>query len=128
MKKPATGPEWEEIVTRSRAVEKVAAGSRIIYTREFKAEFLARRAAGERPTAIFRSVGLPPELIGEKRIERCTAHWERDQDEPSRHNHDRVKERITRLTKRMDRLDALADDDALGHAVGFDDMDDEPWY
>lgn len=34
-----------------------------------------RYLAGESPTKIFREAGLPPELIGYKRIERSVARW-----------------------------------------------------
>lgn len=89
-------------IERSYAVKHVV-GDRIIYTDEFKQEFVMRLQNGEKPTAIFRSVGLGPELIGGKRIERCTAHWARGADEPSRHNRDRTKERIKRLQARLER-------------------------
>lgn len=34
-----------------------------------------RADAGESPTYLFREAGLGPELIGEKRIERCMDRW-----------------------------------------------------
>ena len=34
-----------------------------------------RYLAGESPTKIFREAGLPPELVGYKRIERSVARW-----------------------------------------------------
>lgn len=48
---------------------------RITYSKEFKAEFMRRYRAGERPKAIFESAGLRESLIGYKRIERACAHW-----------------------------------------------------
>ena len=56
------------------AVESVGDG-RIRYAKEFKVDCMSRYLSGERPVDIFRSVGLPPELIGRKRIERCIARW-----------------------------------------------------
>ncbi|NEG95636.1 hypothetical protein CS006_09270 [Bifidobacterium primatium] len=55
-------------------VRKVNA-TRIQYTDAFRREFLLRDRRGESPTVIFRSVGLGPEVIGHKRIERCTRRW-----------------------------------------------------
>ena len=55
-------------------VERVYA-TRIVYADGFKREFMRRYHAGERPGAIFASVGLPAQLIGHKRIERATYHW-----------------------------------------------------
>ncbi|MBT1162159.1 HTH domain-containing protein [Bifidobacterium sp. SO1] len=49
--------------------------TRIVYTDEFKKDFVERYRRGEKPVAIFRSYGLEPHLIGYKRIERCTARW-----------------------------------------------------
>ena len=36
-----------------------------------------RAENGESPTVLFREAGLGPELIGEKRIERCMHRWGR---------------------------------------------------
>lgn len=49
---------------------------RLTYSQEFKKDFIARLKAGERPKAIFESVGLYVSLIGYKRIERASAHWQ----------------------------------------------------
>ena len=48
---------------------------RITYSLAFKEEFMRRYEAGEKPRAIFESVGLHVGLIGYKRIERACAHW-----------------------------------------------------
>ena len=56
------------------AVERVTA-TQIIYSKQFKVECMARYHAGESPSAIFASVGLPSSLIGYKRIERAIYHW-----------------------------------------------------
>lgn len=57
-----------------RAVVKVPP-SRIRYAEWFKRECVMRADAGESPTYLFREAGLGPELIGEKRIERCMDRW-----------------------------------------------------
>lgn len=48
---------------------------RITYSNAFKHVCVIRYLAGESPTKIFREAGLPPELIGYKRIERSVARW-----------------------------------------------------
>ena len=48
---------------------------RITYSNAFKQVCVIRYLAGESPTKIFREAGLPPELIGDKRIERSVARW-----------------------------------------------------
>lgn len=48
---------------------------RITYSDTFRHVCVIRYLAGESPTKIFREAGLPPELIGHKRIERCVARW-----------------------------------------------------
>ena len=49
--------------------------NRITYSDAFKQVCTIRYLAGESPTKIFREAGLPPELIGYKRIERSVARW-----------------------------------------------------
>lgn len=48
---------------------------RITYSNAFKQVCVIRYLAGESPTKIFREAGLPPELIGHKRIERSVTRW-----------------------------------------------------
>ena len=48
---------------------------RITYSNAFKQVCVIQYLAGESPTKIFREAGLPPELIGYKRIERSVARW-----------------------------------------------------
>lgn len=52
---------------------------RIVYADGFKVECMRRYYAGERASAIFRSVGLDPKLVGAKRVERCVSRWRRDE-------------------------------------------------
>lgn len=49
--------------------------NRITYSDAFKQVCTIRYLAGESPTKIFREAGLPPELVGYKRIERSVARW-----------------------------------------------------
>ena len=48
---------------------------RITYSDTFRQVCTIRYLAGESPTKIFREAGLPPELVGYKRIERSVARW-----------------------------------------------------
>lgn len=48
---------------------------RITYSDTFRQVCTIRYLAGESPTKIFREAGLPPELVGYKRIERRVARW-----------------------------------------------------
>ena len=57
--------------------------NRITYSDAFKQVCTIRYLAGESPTKIFREAGLPPELVGYKRIERCIARWKENPDELS---------------------------------------------
>nr|WP_240947555.1 hypothetical protein [Bifidobacterium sp. DSM 109957] len=52
---------------------------RIVYADGFKVECMRRYCAGERASAIFRSVGLGPKLVGAKRVERCVNRWRHDE-------------------------------------------------
>ncbi|NMM94187.1 hypothetical protein [Bifidobacterium oedipodis] len=52
---------------------------RIVYADGFKVECMRRYCAGERASAIFRSVGLDPKLVGAKRVERCVNRWRHDE-------------------------------------------------
>lgn len=47
----------------------------LIYTDDFIAQFRKKVKDGERPTKIFKDAGLPPSLIGTKRIERAASRW-----------------------------------------------------
>lgn len=49
--------------------------NRITYSDAFKQVYTIRYLAGESPTKIFREAGLPPDLVGCKRIERSVARW-----------------------------------------------------
>ena len=48
---------------------------RITYSDTFKQMCTIRYLSGESPTKIFREAGLPPDLVGRRRIERCVARW-----------------------------------------------------
>ena len=49
--------------------------NRIVYTDEFKHHFVQEYLAGKGPTTIFREAGIPKEILGSKRIERCAIRW-----------------------------------------------------
>ena len=66
-------PLQRRAIVRSPAVEKVT-DRRIFLCMPFRAHLLACVSRGESPTAVFRAAGLDPKLIGDKRIERVTAH------------------------------------------------------
>lgn len=55
---------------------------RITYSDTFRQVCTIRYLAGESPTKIFREAGLPPELVGYKRIERSVARWKDTATEP----------------------------------------------
>ena len=59
------------------ACSQVLRGSRIRYAEWCKRECVSSAENGESLTVLFREAGLGPELIGEKRIERCMHRWGR---------------------------------------------------
>lgn len=63
-----------QLLRRLPAVSNVT-HTRITYSDMFKQVCTIRYLAGESPTKIFREAGLPPDLIGYKRIERSVARW-----------------------------------------------------
>lgn len=74
MKNGRFTPEERAALIKLDAVDDVSARC-IIYSKAFKEEVMRRYEAGETPSAIFASVGLPSSLIGYKRIERAMYHW-----------------------------------------------------
>ena len=77
MSKDFTRKEVEYL--RSVPAVKKVAKNRITYARAFQLYCMARYLRGAGPTAIFRSVGLDPDVVGRKRIERCIARWKQDE-------------------------------------------------
>ena len=77
MSKDFTRKEVEYL--RSVPAVKKVAKNRITYARAFQLYCMARYLRGDGPTAIFRSVGLDPDVVGRKRIERCIARWKQDE-------------------------------------------------
>lgn len=67
-------PEQAQYLASLPAVISIT-GSRIRYAEWFKRECVSSAENGESPTVLFREAGLGPELIGEKRIERCMHRW-----------------------------------------------------
>ena len=78
MKNGKFTPEEKEYLFSLDAVDRVTS-TQIIYSKQFKAECMRRYNAGDRPSEIFDSVGLPASLIGYKRIERAIYHWKEAQ-------------------------------------------------
>ena len=50
-------------------------GSRIVYSDEFKQLFVREYFSGKKPRTIFREAGFNVNVLGSKRIERCSARW-----------------------------------------------------
>ncbi|MEE8726808.1 MAG: HTH domain-containing protein [Bifidobacterium thermacidophilum] len=76
---------------------------RITYSDTFRHVCVIRYLAGESPTKIFREAGLPPELIGYKRIERCVARWKESAMKTAKASEDMSNsEVIARLVKRYE--------------------------
>ena len=61
-----------------------ATTARIVYSPWFKRDCLKRYRAGESATRLFRAAGLPPELVGRKRIERAISRWRRSEPDPGK--------------------------------------------
>ncbi len=50
-------------------------GSRIVYSEDFKIRFVKEYFAGKKPSSIFEDAGFDVKVLGNKRIERCSARW-----------------------------------------------------
>lgn len=70
-------PFTKEQISYLESLPAVASASavRITYTTVFKRQCLTSYYQGGSPVDLFRKAGLPPELIGYKRIERCFSRW-----------------------------------------------------
>ena len=51
--------------------------TRIYYREWFQIQAIMKNRLGMGPTRIFTEAGLPPSLVGSKRIERCMSRWRR---------------------------------------------------
>lgn len=51
--------------------------TRIYYREWFQLQAIMKNRLGMGPTRIFTEAGLPPSLVGYKRIERCMSRWRR---------------------------------------------------
>ena len=51
--------------------------TRIYYREWFQIQVVMKNRLGMGPTRIFTEAGLPPSLVGYKRIERCMSRWRR---------------------------------------------------
>ncbi len=63
-----------EILSKNKYVEKVT-GYSVKYTDEFIARFIREYNEGRKPNEIFLRAGFDTALLGNKRIERCSARW-----------------------------------------------------
>ena len=50
-------------------------GSRITYSEDFKRYFVREYFSGKKPVRIFEDAGFDVKILGNKRIERCSARW-----------------------------------------------------
>lgn len=94
---------------------------RITYSDTFRHVCVIRYLAGESPTKIFREAGLPPELIGYKRIERCVARWKESAMKTAKASEDMSdSEVIARLVKRYEHALAVRQslDQSFDHIAG----------
>lgn len=94
---------------------------RITYSDTFRHACVIRYLAGESPTKIFREAGLPPELIGYKRIERCVARWKESAMKTVKASEDMSNsEVIARLVKRYEHALAVRQslDQSFDHIAG----------
>ncbi|NEG88680.1 hypothetical protein GFD25_01390 [Bifidobacterium aerophilum] len=73
--------EQEVMYLMSRPAVENATVNRITYSDAFKRDCLRRYLDGESPVRLFREAGLPPELVGYKRIERAFSRWKENRDE-----------------------------------------------
>ena len=64
-----------QILMENENVKCVKNGNAIYYTDEFKKHFIEEEKKGKHPTRIFREAGLPPEILGQKRIEKAAHRW-----------------------------------------------------
>lgn len=86
--------------------------SRIQYSQAFRDECMRRYMAGESASMVFRQAGMPPELIGRKRIERCVARWKPEwlqgHDDTSEEELDEIRSHLyPDETWRLTRLETL---------------------
>ena len=68
--------EQIRILQDNNAVQAVTR-TRINYRKWFQIWTIRQDRCGVRPVVIFTDAGLPPKLIGYKRIERCMSRWRR---------------------------------------------------
>ncbi|KFI50176.1 hypothetical protein [Bifidobacterium biavatii] len=74
-------PDMAAYLQSLPAVDDVdCARGRISYADAFKRHVVAGLALGYRPSEMFRTAGLDPRIIGEKRVERAVSHWRHDWD------------------------------------------------
>ena len=68
--------EQMRLLKRNDAISEVSR-TRIYYREWFQIQAIMKNRLGMGPTRIFTEAGLPPSLVGYKRIERCMSRWRR---------------------------------------------------
>ena len=68
--------EQMRLLKRNDAISEVSR-TRIYYREWFQMQAIMKNRLGMGPTRIFTEAGLPPSLVGYKRIERCMSRWRR---------------------------------------------------
>lgn len=80
MKRSEFTPSEMNYFRKLKAIKRVTP-KRLYYTEEFQRHCIKQYKAGESPSRIFRRAGLPPQLIGYKRIERAFHRWLQSEQE-----------------------------------------------
>ncbi|WP_137655444.1 HTH domain-containing protein [Bifidobacterium moukalabense] len=73
-----TFTDEEAAILRTSPAVLRATSRRITYAAWFRRYAVIMNRRGERPSDIFRGVGLDPKIVGHKRIERCMNRWRTD--------------------------------------------------
>ena len=68
--------EQMRLLKENDAISEVSR-TRIYYREWFQMQAIMKNRLGMGPTRIFTEAGLPPSLVGYKRIERCMSRWRR---------------------------------------------------
>jgi transposase-like protein len=70
-----------EILQNNPFVQKVT-GRTVTFTTEFKMDYVARKSVGESSRAIFKSAGIDPDILGERRINTFTSRMKQHTARP----------------------------------------------
>lgn len=81
-----------QMLSGHRYVDKVSEDV-IKFTEEFKELFMREYTSGKKPTEIFLHAGFDTDVLGSKRIERCSARWRKAYEDGMLFAEDRKKKR-----------------------------------